>query len=84
MLRSPATLQILADALGRDLEVSRESEASLCDAAVYALEKLGHTTGPPTRIRRVRHDPATSTSHRERQSRQAAMEAGTQLNSAVP
>jgi sugar (pentulose or hexulose) kinase len=35
VLRSPATLQILANALGRDLEVSRESEASLRGAAVY-------------------------------------------------
>jgi len=43
-------------------------------AAVYALEKLGHTTCAPTRTKCVRHDPGTAASHRERQNRQAAME----------
>ena len=41
ILQSPASLQLLADSLGRDLEICSEQEASLRGAAIYALEKLG-------------------------------------------
>lgn len=39
---SPASLQRLADVLGRPLIALNELEASLRGAAVFALEKLGH------------------------------------------
>ncbi len=39
---SPASLQLLADTLGRTIEVCREKEASLRGAAVFALEAMGH------------------------------------------
>jgi gluconokinase len=68
------TLQILADALGRDLEVSRELEASLRGAAVYVLEKLGAHDPRTYKNKTYRHDTPTAASYRERQSRQAATE----------
>jgi gluconokinase len=36
-------IQIMADALARPVTVSAVPEASLCGAAVFALERLGHT-----------------------------------------
>ncbi|HYE04233.1 MAG TPA: FGGY family carbohydrate kinase [Planctomycetota bacterium] len=48
--RSPATLQRLADVLGRTLHVCDEAETSLRGAAVYAGERLGsHPPAPATR-----------------------------------
>ncbi len=41
ILQSPASLQILADSLGRDLDICAEQEASLRGAAVHALEQSG-------------------------------------------
>lgn len=41
--RSPASLQRLADIIGQPLTVLDEPEASLRGAAVFALEKLGHS-----------------------------------------
>ncbi len=41
VLKSTGLLQRLADVLGREVYASREPEASLRGAAVYALEKIG-------------------------------------------
>ena len=41
VLKSPGLLQRLADVLGREVSPSREPEASLRGAAVYALERIG-------------------------------------------
>ncbi len=41
LLRSPAWLQMMADALGREIVASREPEASSRGAALLALEALG-------------------------------------------
>ncbi len=41
VLKSTGLLQRLADVLGREIHASREPEASLRGAAVYALEKIG-------------------------------------------
>ena len=42
LLASPAWVQILADVLGRRLEVSGVAEGSARGAALVALERLGH------------------------------------------
>jgi gluconokinase len=58
IVQSAASLQLLADSLGRDLEVCAEQEASLRGAAVHALEELGCDVPPPKMKKRVPHDPA--------------------------
>ena len=51
LLANPAWLQVLADVLGRPVEVSAEPEGSARGAAVVALERLGHDV-PPAPIAR--------------------------------
>ena len=74
ILHSPASLRLLADAIGHDLRVSSEPEASLRGAAVYALERLGHKLAPLRKGKIVRHRPALAIKHRVRRERQAALE----------
>jgi gluconokinase len=52
LLASPAWLQVLADALGRPVEVSGEPEGSARGAAIVALERLGLPV-PPAPIARI-------------------------------
>ncbi len=74
MLRSPPAIRVLADALGRDVEVARDPEASLRGAALFALENLGCKT-PSTRPGRVvKPDAARTREHRERRARQERLE----------
>lgn len=72
--RSPASLRLLADALGRDLRISTEREASLRGAAVYVLEALGREAEPLPKGRTVRHDPTLTKKHRVRRECQIALE----------
>ena len=74
ILKSPASLRLLADALGRDICVSPEAEASLRGAAVYVLEKLGYAAAALPKGKLVRHDRALAKRHRVRQARQIALE----------
>ncbi|MEY2563312.1 MAG: gluconokinase [Verrucomicrobiota bacterium] len=74
ILKSPASLLLLADAIGRDIRISPEREASLRGAAVYALEKMGRELTPLLKGRVVRHRPALSAKHRLRRERQMALE----------
>jgi gluconokinase len=74
VLRSPASLRLLADALGRDLQIATEPEASLRGAAAYVL-KAGQC--PVTALRKgavVRHDRALAKKHRIRAKCQIALE----------
>ena len=48
LLANPAWVQVLADVLGRPLEVSAVAEASARGAALVALERLG-APAPPRR-----------------------------------
>jgi gluconokinase len=73
-VHSAATLALLADALGRDIRVSRESEASLRGAAVHVLAKLGYRDRPSPKTTLVRHNRRLAEKHRARQARQAALE----------
>jgi gluconokinase len=74
ILHSPASLRLLADAIGRDIRVSSEPEASLRGAAVYSLEHLGQKLTPLRKGKIVRHRPALAIKHRVRRERQAALE----------
>lgn len=74
ILRSPASIKLLADTLGRDLRVSRESEASLRGAAVYALGALGREVTPLSKGRIARYDRTLAKKHRVRRACQIALE----------
>jgi gluconokinase len=74
IVHSAASLRLLADALGRDIRVSSEPEASLRGAAVYALEHSGRTLAPLRKGKLVRHRPALAIKHRVRRERQVALE----------
>lgn len=70
ILQSSASLQFLADSLGRDLQVGASQEASLRGAAVHALERLGKIVPPPKRgiiIRPNRTNAAKALEEQERQ-----------------
>ncbi|HEY1582918.1 MAG TPA: FGGY-family carbohydrate kinase, partial [Chthoniobacterales bacterium] len=75
ILQSRASLQILADSLGRDLTICADQEASLRGAAVHALEQLGRKPAAPKFAQRVRHDRARSAKAREDRARQNSLEA---------
>ena len=74
ILHSIASLRLLADALGRDVCISSQTEASLRGAAVYVLEKLGHKAARLRKPKLVRHDRALAAKHRVRRARQVALE----------
>jgi gluconokinase len=74
VLKSKASLAILADCLGRDIHVCRELESSLRGAAIFALAKLGYTVPPLRTGKLVRHNPALADKHRVRREKQRALE----------
>jgi gluconokinase len=80
IVHSKGSLPILADALGRDIAVSPEPEASLRGAAIYALQRLGYEPRPLRKPKIIRHDRRLAEKHRLRRERQAALEE--QLSSA--
>lgn len=65
ILQSPALLQILADSLGRDLEICDDQEASLRGAALHAFEQLGHRFPGPKFKKRLLHDRGGARRSRE-------------------
>ncbi|MDQ6622095.1 MAG: gluconokinase [Verrucomicrobiota bacterium] len=74
ILHSPASLAILADSLGLDLQVCREMESSLRGAACHALEQLGFKVTPLRRGRTVKHRARLTSQHRQRRARQEELE----------
>ncbi|MDQ6862121.1 MAG: FGGY family carbohydrate kinase [Verrucomicrobiota bacterium] len=74
ILHSPASLDILADALGRDIRVCSEMESSLRGAARYALEHLGYRVAPLRNGKLIRHRPSLAAKHRDRRARQEEVE----------
>jgi gluconokinase len=74
VVHSAASIRLLADALGRNVRVASEPEASLRGAAIYSLEKLGHKPAPLRNGRIVHHHPALAIKHRARRERQLALE----------
>lgn len=75
ILQSPASLQILADSLGREIETCSEQEASLRGAAVHALECAGQKVPAPRAGDRVRPHRAAAAHARKARARQRALEA---------
>jgi gluconokinase len=75
ILQSAASLQLLADSLGRDLEVCADQEASLRGAAIHALAGLGLAAAPPQFRRPVRHNKKRAVQLRRQLNRQQALEA---------
>jgi sugar (pentulose or hexulose) kinase len=75
ILQSPASLQMLADSLGRDLEVCADQEASLRGAAIHALAGLGLAAAPPQFRRPDRHNKKRAVQLRRQLNRQQALEA---------
>ncbi len=74
ILRSAASLRILADSLGRDIRISPELESSLRGAAVSSLQALGYN---PARLRAgsiIRCNRALAARHRKRRTYQRAMQ----------
>ena len=74
ILQSKASLKLLADCLGRDVEVSSEPEASLRGAAVHAVTQLGLKIVTPASRKIVKHLPALAAQHQERRDRQIRLE----------
>ncbi|MDQ3266447.1 MAG: gluconokinase [Myxococcota bacterium] len=78
LLASPAWLQIMADALGRELIASAEREASSRGAALFALERLGLLPGgldavPPPDGARYAVDPQRHQRYRAAGERQRVL-----------
>lgn len=74
ILQSPASLQILANSLGRKIIPTADQEASLRGAAVHALEQLGKKI-PPPKLGRAIHPQAKAVAEARRQRRrQIALE----------
>jgi gluconokinase len=74
ILQSPASLQILADSLGRNLSPCRDQEASLRGAAVYALEQLEARVPAPRFRKQILHRRAKAIETRRQQARQKDFE----------
>jgi gluconokinase len=74
ILQSPASLQILADSLGRNLDVCADQEASLRGAAVHALEAAGRKLAPPRCDKKVRPNRKFAARARQERERQRALE----------
>jgi gluconokinase len=77
LLRSPAWMQIMADALGHDLIASGEEEGSSRGAALVALEVLGAAqaeTTPAPLGRVYSPDPARHARYRDARARQRRVE----------
>jgi gluconokinase len=74
MVQSPASLQILANSLGRELSVCANKDASLRGAAVHALERLGKIVQPPKPGKIIRHNRANAAKARIAQARQNQLE----------
>lgn len=74
ILQSPASLQILANSLGRDLNVCADQEASLRGAALYALEKAGRKIAAPKCRQRIRAQRSNAARARLMCARQSNLE----------
>jgi len=77
LVRSLPWLEIVAAALGRDIEAARTGEASSRGAAILTLASLGAITGPesvpPPRLRLVPADPNAVDRYRGAAARQDAL-----------
>jgi len=74
ILKSPEAIEVLADALGHDVEISPVREASLRGAAIFALQRLGCKPSALPRAKIVRHDRKLAALHKKRRKCQERLE----------
>lgn len=74
ILRSTAEIRILADAIGRDVEISPVREASLRGAAIFALEQQRIPSPALRKGRIVKHSRALAAVHAQRRAKQKTLE----------
>jgi gluconokinase len=74
IVHSMAAIKLLADAIGRDVEIAREAEASLRGAAVHVLNQMGIPTGPERAGKTIKCNRALAAKHRQRRKRQMELE----------
>jgi gluconokinase len=76
ILSSPAWMQMMADAIGREVVAGTTKEASSRGAAVFALEALGVAQGQhlePGAGRKFTPDPQSTKAHKKAEQRQEAL-----------
>jgi gluconokinase len=74
IVHSVPAIKLLADAIGRDVEIARELEASLRGAALHALNQEGIKVSAAGGGRVVKWDRALTAKHRKRRERQIELE----------
>ena len=74
VLRSPASLALLADCIGRDMRASPQMESSLRGAALHAIAQLGGAVRETSAGRLVRHNAELTEQHRTRREQQRTLE----------
>jgi gluconokinase len=74
ILQSSAEIRLLADAIGRDVQVAWEAEASLRGAAIHAWRELGFEVKSRPAGRMVRCHKELAAKHRKRRQRQRDLE----------
>jgi len=74
VVQSTVSLQMLADSLGREVEICAEPEASLRGAAVHALEQLGGEVPAAKIKRRLRNRPLQTAQRRKEAVQQRELE----------
>jgi sugar (pentulose or hexulose) kinase len=74
ILRSIAAVRLLADAIGRDVEISRVREASLRGAALFALQHQRIRPSKTPKGRVVKHSRVLAALHAERRAQQENLE----------
>ena len=74
ILRSGASIKLLADALGRDIRVAKESEASLRGAALHVLNQLGIKIEKTPATKLIKYNRLLAKKHRNRRQQQNDLE----------
>jgi gluconokinase len=74
IVHSMAAIKLLTDAIGRDVEIAREAEASLRGAAVHVLNRMGIAAGPERAGKTIKCNRALAAKHRQRRKRQIDLE----------
>jgi gluconokinase len=74
IVHSMAAIKLLADAIGRDVEIAREPEASLRGAAVHVLNQMEIAAGPERAGKTIKCNRALAAKHRQRRKRQIELE----------
>jgi gluconokinase len=74
IVHSMAAIKLLADAIGRDVEIAREAEASLRGAVVHVLTQMGINVTSQRAGKTIAYDHVLAVKHRQRRKRQIDLE----------